>query len=163
MRQRAVVLETEGKTATVAVSRSSMCAGCEKSAGCGGHCEIHGLIDLGDHKMTARAKNPIGAVPGDTVEIETKSGTVLSYAALVFILPLAVASLFFWLGSLLFTAEAAPYAAAAAGFALTFVFVALFDRSRRKKGPDITIVGKPDLTGPAEGEADGEGPENGAT
>ena len=46
MRQRAVVLETDGKTAKIAVSRATMCEGCHKNGGCGsGHCEITGLLE----------------------------------------------------------------------------------------------------------------------
>ena len=36
MRQRARVKETDGEFATVEVTRSTMCDGCEKSGGCGG-------------------------------------------------------------------------------------------------------------------------------
>ena len=44
MRQRARVKETNGSYATVEVTRSTMCDGCEKSGGCGGHCAITGIV-----------------------------------------------------------------------------------------------------------------------
>ena len=142
MRQRAIVVETDGKIATVSVSRTSMCSGCEKSGGCGGHCELTGLIDMGDKKMMARALNPIGAVPGELVEVETASKTVLGYAALVFLLPIAVCALGWWLGERLWGTQTAGVITAAAGFVLSFCGIAVFDRAKQKKTPDIVIVKK---------------------
>ena len=86
MRQRAVVVEVHGEYATVETSRRTMCDGCAKGGGCGGHCEITGLV-ASSGKMRAEVENKLGAKVGDTVEIESESGVILSYAALVFILP----------------------------------------------------------------------------
>ena len=139
MRQRARVKETNGSYATVEVTRSTMCDGCEKSGGCGGHCAITGIV--GDSRpMTARVLNPIGAKAGDLVEVESDERVVLGSAALVFLLPLAAAALFFFLGSRLFGSEGAGIGAAAAGFALSFVGIGLYDRGLRGRAPRIRIV-----------------------
>lgn len=152
MRQRAIIVDTDGKTAKIAVSRTSMCSGCEKSGGCGGHCEITGLIDMGDRKMMASALNPIGAVAGDMVEVETESRTVLGYAALVFLLPIAVCAFGWWLGNRIWNTQTAGIIAAAAGFVLTFFGIAVFDRVKQKRTPDIVIVKK--LENPSDGVAE---------
>ena len=89
MRQRAVVVEVHGEYATVETSRRTMCDGCAKGGGCGGHCEITGLV-ASRGKMRAEVENKLGAKVGDTVEIESESGVILSYAALVFILPIVL-------------------------------------------------------------------------
>ena len=94
MRCRATVLKTEGNIAEIEVRRATMCEGCEKSGGCGGHCDITGIVASGG-KMTAKAYNKIGAAAGDTVEVETESSRVLAYAALVFLLPLVIGGIFF--------------------------------------------------------------------
>ena len=140
MRQKARVLEVRGKVAVVSVSRRTMCEGCEKNGSCGSHCDLSGII-ASDRTMRAEARNPIGARPGDLVEVETDSGLVLGYAALVFLLPIAVCALFWFLGTRLFSSPAAGAAAAAVGFALTFAGIALYDRSLGRRAPRIVIVG----------------------
>lgn len=139
MRQRAVVIETEGSEAVIEVSRATMCDGCEKHGGCEGHCELTGLLSTGG-KMKTKAYNGIGAKAGDTVEVETESGRVLGYAALVFILPIIVAGVFWYLGGRIFETTAASALGALAGFAVTFAGIMVYDRIRGKKTPDIKIV-----------------------
>ncbi|MBE6626091.1 MAG: hypothetical protein E7628_02765 [Ruminococcaceae bacterium] len=143
MQQRATVLETDGKIAVIKVSRASMCEGCHKlggDGGCGGHCEITGLVAGNGKTMTARAQNNIGAVAGDKVEVESDSGRVIGYAALVFILPIVVCGLFYWLGSMVFDSTLGAVLSAAAGFALSFFGIAVFDKMKRNKLPDIKIT-----------------------
>ena len=139
MRQRAVVLEVSGKEAVIEVSRATMCDGCEKHGGCEGHCEITGLLSTGG-KMKTRALNKIGASVGDTVEVETESKKILGYAALVFILPIIMCGVFYFAADALFEAEYAPAIGAAVGFVLTFAGIAVVDRIKGKKEPDIVIV-----------------------
>ena len=145
MRQRATVMETDGDAATVLVMRSTMCEGCEKSGGCGGHCAVSGIA--GDSRpMTAKAVNVIGARVGDVVEVESDGGVVLGAAALVFLLPIAVCFLFFFIGSRLFGTEAAGIVSAAVGFVLTFVGIGIADRRLAKRTPRIRIVARADGT-----------------
>lgn len=140
MRQRAVVIRTEGKIAEIEVSRSSMCDGCQKNGGCEHHCELSGLIAGSGKTMKTTAQNRIGAEAGDTVEVETESTKVLGYAALVFMMPMLVCAVFYFLASALFASETAGVIAAAVGFALSFVGISLFDRAKKKSLPDIVIV-----------------------
>lgn len=139
MRQRAVVVEVHGEYATVETSRRTMCDGCAKGGGCGGHCEITGLV-ASNGKMRAEVENKLGAKVGDTVEIESESGVILSYAALVFILPIAVCALFYYVTYSIFGTESAGVIGAAAGFVLCFARIAVFDRTRKNKKKDIKIV-----------------------
>ena len=146
MRQRAKVKEIHGPYATVEVTRSTMCEGCEKSGGCGGRCAITGIV--GDSRpMTARALNPIGAKVGDVVEVESAERVVLGSAALVFLVPLAVCALFFFLGSRLFGSEGAGVLTAVLGFVLAFIGIGLFDKKLARRAPAIRIV---DRAGDAE-------------
>ncbi len=143
MQQRAVVLETDGKIAVIEVSRASMCEGCHKlsgDGGCGGHCEITGLVAGNGKTMTARAQNNIGAAAGDRVEVESDSGRVMWYAALVFILPIIVCGLFYYFGDMIFDTTLGAVISAAVGFVLSFVGIAVFDRAKKDKLPDIKIT-----------------------
>lgn len=140
MRQRAVVLETDGKIAKIAVSRATMCEGCHKNGGCGsGHCEITGLLE-NSGKFESVAENRAGALAGDTVEVETDSNLVLGYAALVFIMPVAACLIFYAAAERIFGTEGAGLVGAVIGFVLSFVLCVIIDRSRRRKTPDIKIV-----------------------
>lgn len=140
MRQRATVLELNGKNAVISVRRSSMCEGCEKKGGCGSSCTAGEL--LGANKtMTVFASNEIGAEKGDIVEIESESRTVLGYAALIFLFPLVVCALAYSVGSMLGAGEMASMLGAGVGFAAAFLLIIAFDRLKKKKGkPDIRIV-----------------------
>ncbi len=140
MRQRAVVIRTEGKIAEIEVSRSSMCDGCQKNGGCEHHCELSGLIAGSGKKMKTTAQNRIGAKAGDTVEVETESTKVLGYAALVFLMPIFVCAVFYFLAEAVFASGTAGVIAAAAGFVLSFFGIYVFDRSKKKSLPDIVIV-----------------------
>lgn len=136
--RRGVVVEVNGNAAIVEVERRAMCSSCEKNTS-GGGCELCGLISSGGGKMRAEALNKAGAVPGDTVELETESKTVLAYAALVFILPLAVSALFYFAAFSVFRSDGTGIACAAVGFVLSYAALIVFEK-RRKKKTDITIV-----------------------
>lgn len=139
MRQRAVVIKTEGKLAEIEVSRSTMCDGCQKNGGCAHHCELSGIV-ANSGKMRTTAQNTIGAKPGDTVKVETESTKVLGYAALVFVMPILVCAVFYFLADAVFSSETYALIAAAAGFVLSFLGISFFDRSKKESGLDIQIV-----------------------
>ncbi|NLK39510.1 MAG: SoxR reducing system RseC family protein, partial [Clostridiales bacterium] len=86
MRRRAKVVEG-GEIATIEIMRSSACDGCHKNGGGCVSCDIFGL----NKTITAKAENRVGAAAGDRVIIETESGRVIGYAAVVFLLPIVVA------------------------------------------------------------------------
>ena len=93
-------------------------------------------------KMTAFADNAVGAESGDLVELETNSSTVLRYAALVFLCPIAAGLLFYFLGAALTDAAVFPYLLSLAGFLLSFVVI-YFTAERRaenRAGSDIRIA-----------------------
>lgn len=144
MLERAVVVETDGKIATIEVKRSSMCEGCHKLSGngdCAGHCEISGLVAGNGKTVITKAVNLAGAAVGDKVRIETDSKKVIGYAALVFILPIIVCAVFYWVGDIIFTEAYGAFLSAAVGFILTFLGIAVYDRSKRAKLPEIVITG----------------------
>ncbi|MBE6617287.1 MAG: hypothetical protein E7627_05035 [Ruminococcaceae bacterium] len=143
MLERAVVVETDGKIAIIEVKRSSMCEGCHKLNGdgdCAGHCEISGLIAGNGKTVRTKAVNQIGAVVGDKVRIETDSKRVIGYAALVFMLPIIICALFYYVGNIIFSTMTGAVLSAVAGFFLTFLGIAIYDRSKRKKLPEIVIT-----------------------
>lgn len=141
MRQKATVIELkgeDGELARVRVLRSAMCEGCENRSD-GKACACSVMLGTA-REMIVDAQNPLSATVGDDVEIETETDAVLTYAALVFLLPIAGALLFYLITSRLFSSDGAAWIAALIGFALSFLPAFFIDRAKRKKLPDIRIV-----------------------
>lgn len=138
MEQIATVKSVDGGIAVIEVSRKAMCDGCHKSE-CGSGCPMSGIFS-GGSSMTANAKNKVGALPGDTVEINTADSTVLVTALAVFILPIAIGGLFYVLAQYLRFNTTISYASAVVGFILPFLFLKIADSGQKKKEPRITVV-----------------------
>jgi len=137
MQQIGIVIETHGDVARVEVLRTAMCEGCAKREK-GGSCACGELLGAG-RVMTAEACNDAQARIGDRVALESATTVVLGYAALVFLLPIAAALLFYGAASLFNASAAICWAAAGAGLVLSFAAAWIVDR--RKRGtPQIHIV-----------------------
>lgn len=136
METKAIVISTEGEYAVVRADRKSACDGCHKqqNGGCA-MCTI-----LGDKKaLDTRAKNPVGAKPGDSVLLTTESNRVLGYAALVFLLPLALGMLLYTVGKLLSRAVWLHYLLMLAGFAGSFIFLWFYSKTVIAARCDVVI------------------------
>ena len=78
-------------TATVIHVRESACSGdCHKCSGCGAAKEA----------VVFTADNPIGAKRGDLVKVESSTAPVLKAAVVLYVLPLLLFFLGYWLGTL---------------------------------------------------------------
>lgn len=82
MRERALVIKTDGEHATVSVDKKDECSKCGMCA-----------FPKGANKIELRAKNPVKAKEGDRVIIERQEGGKLSGAILVFLIPLILIGL----------------------------------------------------------------------
>ena len=138
MLTKATVLNTEGNVALVEVERSSACEGCHKND-TGEGCSVCTLTG-GNRKFSAKALNKVGAVKGDKVEITSSSSRVLFYSALVFLLPVVVGLVFYFMSRLIFDIELYHYLSLVCGFVLSFVFVWIYSKRVGEKRFDIEIV-----------------------
>ena len=78
-------------TALVVHVRESACSGdCHKCSGCGAAKET----------VLFTADNPIGAAVGDFVKVESSTAPVLKAAMVLYVLPLVLFFLGYWLGTL---------------------------------------------------------------
>lgn len=93
MEQRVRVKELlPGDRAEVVHMRQSACSGdCHQCSGCGAAQETISLV----------AENPVGAVPGDVVVIESATGPVLKAAAMLYLVPMALFFAGYLLGAML--------------------------------------------------------------
>lgn len=106
----------ENGTAQVICIRESACSGdCHKCSGCGAAKEA----------VVLTADNPIGAKRGDLVKVESDSGPVLKAAVVLYLIPLVLFFLGYWLGSVL---GLPPALIACLGFVLGGGIVVAYDR-----------------------------------
>ncbi len=103
-------------TATVLLVRESACSGdCHKCSGCGAAKET----------MLFEAANPIGARTGDIVKVESATGPVMKAAMVLYVIPLVLFFLGYYLGTL-----PGDFGALGGclGFVLGIALVVLYDR-----------------------------------
>ena len=95
--------------AEISVPRKSACGhDCEECAGCG----VTGAA------VHARARNPIGAAPGQKVVVESSTKKMLHIVALVYLIPVALFFLGYFAAVAASAGVAVQYTAAGAGFLL---------------------------------------------
>lgn len=125
--------------ARVAARRVSACSGdCRRCGGCG----------EGGQTVLAEAENPIGARPGDQVVVRSRSRSVLTAAAAVYLIPLLLFFGGYTLGAAL---GCRPAILGGIGFALGILGCVLLDRrtEKRKKGYfEIVAFAGPSGAGP---------------
>ena len=115
----------DAEVAEISVARETACG--HDCASCGG-CGAAGRM------IYAKAKNPIGAEPGQRVMIQSASADLLGAAAIVYLLPPAA----FLIGYLIFSAltdmTVIKYAGAVFMLFAGLVPAFLYDRRMRKRG-----------------------------
>ena len=124
---------------SVAADGSAVVRVFQRSA-CGHDCENCGIC--GDRrKLTARAQNPLNAVPGDLVTVETGTGKLMKAAALVYALPLAALLAGCVLGYGLGLGEGAQALLSVLGLALGSAAAVLINQFIRRDRPlEFTII-----------------------
>ena len=122
MEQLVRVKETfDNGTANVLLVRESACSGdCHKCSGCGAAKET----------LVVTAQNPIGAVRGDLVKVESATGPLMKAVMVLYVLPLILFFLGYWLGTLPGSFGALG---GGLGFVLGVVIVIAYDRAVGKK------------------------------
>lgn len=107
-------------TASVLLVRESACSGdCHKCSGCGAAKET----------MVFTAKNLIGASQGDLVKVESATGPVMKAAVVLYVIPLVLFFLGYYLGSFINQGTLIS----CLGFVLGIVIVIVYDRKVVKK------------------------------
>ena len=139
MRNEAKVVAVNGNRATVEVKRLSACEGCHKKVDGEQGCSVCTLMG-GDGIICAEAENTIGAQVGDRVVIESGTGRMLWYAALVFLLPIVLALAAYGVAAQLTEQAAWQLGAAAIAFVGTFAGLFVYSKRVQKKRCDAEIV-----------------------
>ena len=139
MKTKATVVEIiSPDIAVVSVERRAACDGCHKAAD-GKGCSVCTLLGS-KGEARARAKNTVGAAIGDTVEVESRTKRIMGYAALVFLLPVALAIVAYLIGTKLSLGEGASLLLALAGLLLSFLLIFFYSKLVVSRRVDIEIV-----------------------
>jgi positive regulator of sigma E activity len=139
MRTKATVTEiVDENIAVVLVARRSACDGCHKAEGDKG-CSVCTLLG-GNGEARTRAKNTAGARKGDTVAVESRTRRILSYAALVFMMPVLLSLVGYAVGVLAGLGEGMTLLTALGGFVLSFLVIYLYSRLVVAHRLDVEIV-----------------------
>lgn len=135
MNQSAIV-KKELKNGVVEVS---LLRQVECGLNCSGNCS--GCMQPPKQEILAVASNPIGAKPGDRVEVEPTVGNSIGMLVLVFALPCLGLVLGYLLGKLAGLGDLAAMGTAVVGLVVAFLPAILVNRSLMKRqAPEFTIL-----------------------
>lgn len=110
-----------------------------RGTSCGDSCGNCQLCKT-NKKMSLIVKNEIGAMPGDRVEIESKTSEILGIALFVYITPLIAMLAAFFLASAFTELELIRIAAGFAALFLSGIMIAFYGKLRSKKPVSYKIV-----------------------
>ncbi len=137
MKTKATVIRIDGRFAVVETERTSACDGCHKAEE--GGCSVCSLMGT-NRKIEARTDNAIGAAVGDTVYIESNTGRMLWYGALVFLMPLILTILAWAVVSSLTSELLYQFFGGLFGFVCAFIGIYFYARSIKKTRVDVVIT-----------------------
>jgi sigma-E factor negative regulatory protein RseC len=138
MRTEATVVEIRGNRAIVTTERLSACEGCHKATE-GEGCSVCTLMG-GNRTVSAEAENPLGARVGDRVMIESRTGRMLWYAALVFLVPIVLAIVGYLLADLWLPNTVWRAILPISAFVGTFFGIFVYSKSVQRKRCDVKIT-----------------------
>lgn len=106
---------------------------------CGGDCS--GCMQKPKGEILALASNPIGAKPGQRVEVEATSGNSIGIALLIFAIPCVFLALGYLLGQAMGLGEMPSVGLAGIGLVVGFLPAVLVNRViTRRQQPEFTIL-----------------------
>ncbi|MCL2774604.1 MAG: SoxR reducing system RseC family protein [Oscillospiraceae bacterium] len=132
MKNTAYVKEINGGKAVLKVRRE--CA-CQNKYNCNAQC-----FALQNEVIEVTVDNNIGAKTGDFVEVEGKTSAIMTYAAVVFILPVFITLLLFFITYAVTKNQITPFIVSGIGFVLSIVFLYYFLNNIVKGRNDFAIT-----------------------
>ena len=134
MTQNAVVRRLVAGRAEIEVHRVSACG--HNCAECGGGCSE--MIKSGP--MVVLADNPLHAQPGDRVVVESSTGSILGFAAVVYLLPLVLFFAGYFIAFALNAGEALALGCGGGCFVLSMVIAVAVDRRARRRRQELFSI-----------------------
>lgn len=110
-----------------------------RGTSCGDSCGNCQLCKI-NNKISITVKNEMGALPGNKVEIESKTSEILSIAAFVYITPLVAMLVAFFIVSAFTPVELIKIAAGFAALILSGIVIVFYGKQKSKKPVSYKIV-----------------------
>ena len=111
--------------AEISVPRKAACGhDCEECAGCG----------VSGSAVHARAANPIGALPGQKVVVQSDTKKLMNAIMVVYLTPVVLFLAGYLIMLALGTGAAMRYLVATAGFVISIILAIRYDRKLRERG-----------------------------
>lgn len=134
MTQTATVIELVDGKARIQVKRVSACAhNCDQ---CGGGCSEM----MKSAPVSVLAKNPLGAKPGDKVIVASDSGSILGAAAVVYLLPIVLFFLGYFMAQAAGLLEGGCVAIGGVCFVLALVIIIFMDRKMKRRSKELFSI-----------------------
>lgn len=137
MQTTAIVTEVNESYAIVLTERTAACDGCHKAEE--GGCSVCSLM-ASNRKMSAKAINEVGASVGDLVVVESDTGRMLWYAALIFLLPLVAAILVWGIVASVTDSVVMQAVGGFGGFLVSLFSMCLYSRAVKNRRCEIRIT-----------------------
>lgn len=134
MKKKAYVEKINGDMAVLKVKRECACQ--NKYS-----CDVKKCFTFQNETVTIEVKNDIGAKTGDYVEVEGKTSSILTYAAVVFLMPLIAGLAAYFIAAQFMSNEIMPYIISGVSFIASIVFLYYF-LNKIVKGREDFIIGK---------------------
>ena len=90
--------------------------------------------------VSVLAKNPLGAKPGDKVVVASDSGSILRMAVLVYVLPIFLFFLGYFVVRAVSVSEIAAIATGGLFFVFSLIFIILVDRLIRTRNKELFAI-----------------------
>lgn len=119
----------------VKIRRASACASAHNCGSCD-HCSFMENAP----EILVEAENICGARPGDTVTVESATGKVLGAAAVLYLVPLALFFLGYFLGSGMGWSESTAIVLGGIGFGAGLLIALMLDRYRKKCTLSVRVI-----------------------
>ncbi len=110
-----------------------------RGTSCGDSCGNCQLCKT-NNKINIVVKNEMGALPGNKVEIESKTSEILSIAVFVYITPLVAMLAAYFIASAFTTVELIKIAAGFAALILVGIVIVFYGKQKSKKPVSYKIV-----------------------
>ena len=135
MTESAQVVACEGEKCVVRINRRSACEKCRMCA----------FPDKAPH-LDLTLDNPVGASEGDWVEVDMSGNRVLLSSVVVYLIPLFLAGIGLWLGTLFFKKIIFQLLCCLTGVAIGYIIVVIIDRKIKNRKDFVPVITKIILT-----------------
>ncbi len=133
------VTQVKDGVATVVWQRSSSCEACHSCKN-SNTCHVHLVFGNQSESVQIKARNKVGAKVGDSVMLETSTTKTLFISVFVFIMPVIISLISYFVSDKYFDASISPGIALVVSFIVSFVLLVKLMNVYVKRNLSVNIV-----------------------